>query len=371
MKILVSCLAFDEGKSGISDYIVSTVKEMIIEHEVFLLIHPSDASIFPLSSDKLHFRYVAEWIKRPLISMFWHLFILPFSMNFNFYDLFFLPAGNRRLMAHYPKRTVVTFHDLSQFHIPSKYDGFRMFYIKKIIPYFLRKAPCIYAISENTKKDLIRFYAIPANKIEVNYNGYNPQKLENPISLEELHNKFNLHKKYMLYIARVEHPGKNHMGLLKAYDLLPNDLMAEYDLVCAGGLWNGGEIVMQQVTKLQHPENIHFVGFVSNQEMASLYKNASLYVFPSLYEGFGIPVLEAFAAGIPVICSDRSSLPEIGGTAVLTFNPDKPQSIVESMKAVLTNPNLQNDMIQRGKDRLQNFSWYLHTQRIINSFKLN
>lgn len=369
MKIFVSCLAFDDGKSGISDYIISVVKEMLAEHHVFLLIHPSDADIFPLKSNNLHFIYVSEWIKRPLFSMFWHLYILQFCVKFKSYDLIFLPAGNRRLMAHYPPNTAITFHDLSQYHIPAKYDAFRMFYIKKVIPHYLRKAPRIYAISENTKSDLIRFYNIPADKIEVNHNGYNSQKLTDAISYEALKSKFRLTKKYMLYIARVEHPGKNHMGLLKAYDLLPIELMETYDLVCAGGLWNGSEIVLQQVQKMQQPQNIHFPGFVSNQEVAALYKNASLYVFPSLYEGFGIPVLEAFAAGIPVICSDRSSLPEIGGEAVLTFNPDDPHSIVERMQTVLKDANLQSNMIQLGQARLRNFSWRTHTQKILNSFR--
>lgn len=116
----------------------------------------------------------------------------------------------------------------------------------------------------------------------------------------------------MLYIGRIEHPGKNHLGLLKAYDMLPKEMMEEYDLVCAGGMWNGSEVVLQHVHNMQQPKNVHFLGFVSNQEMAALYIHASLYVFPSLYEGFGIPILEAFAAGVPVICSNRSSLPEIG-----------------------------------------------------------
>jgi len=168
-KILVSCLAFDNGKSGISDYIVSTVKQMIKLHDVYLLIHPSDIEVFPLRDPHLHFIEVAEWIKKPIISMLWHLYILPWSPSLKRYDLIFLPAANRRLFCRYNHKTILTFHDLSQFHIRSKYDLLRNFYIKHIVPHYLHKAPLIYAISESTKYDLRRFYGIPGNRIHVNY----------------------------------------------------------------------------------------------------------------------------------------------------------------------------------------------------------
>ncbi|MDD4310600.1 MAG: glycosyltransferase family 1 protein [Candidatus Cloacimonetes bacterium] len=369
MKILVSCLAFDEGKSGISDYIVSTTKEMLHNNQVTLLIHPSDASIFPLKSPRLNYLYVAEWLKRPVLSMLWHLYLLPVLLLLKRYDLVFLPAGNRRLLAIYPAKTVVTFHDLSQFHVPAKYDAFRMFYIKRIIPHYLKKAPKIYAISQNTKEDIVRFYHIPSAQIEVNYNGYDPDKISSEVSLPELMKRFSLHKKYLLYIARIEHPGKNHLNLLKAYELLPQEIKNNYDLVCAGGLWNGGEIVMSYAKKMADSAKIHFPGFVPNSYLGALYQNASLYVFPSFYEGFGIPLLEAFAAGIPVVCSDSSSLPEIGYPAVLTFKPDNPQSIAQAILTVLKDADLQADMVKKGKERLLSFSWRKHTQTILDTWK--
>lgn len=369
MQILISCLAFDEGKSGISDYIVSVCREMIVEHQVTLLIHPSDKAIFPLKSPNLRYIRIPEWIKRSAISMFWHLFVLPYSIDFKPYDLVFLPAGNRRLMAKYPKNTAVTFHDLSQFHIAAKYDGFRMFYIKHVIPYFLRTAPRIYAISENTKKDMVLYYRLPPNRIQINYNGYSPEKLSNSTGIEELRKGLNLNKKYILYVARIEHPGKNHLNLIKAYALLPAEIRDEYDLVCAGGFWNGSDKVFAYAGQLECFKSIHFTGFVSNADMAALYLNASLYVFPSLYEGFGIPMLEAFAAGIPVVCANRSSLPEIGLDAVISFDPEKPEMMAKDMLTVLKDPGLAQEMVRKGRERLAAFSWKKHTNTILNSFR--
>lgn len=366
--ILVSCLAFDEGKSGISDYIISVCSKMLENNKLTLLIHPSDAKIFPLRHANLGFIEIPEWIKRPAVSMFWHLFIIPFYYSFSTYDLVFLPAGNRRLMARYPAHTVVTFHDLSQFHIAAKYDALRMFYIKHIIPYFLRKAPVIYAISESTKADLVKYYHIPAARIGVNYNGYDPQKLKTAISKEELFKRLSLSKKYLLYIARIEHPGKNHLNLLKAYQMLPEELKAEYDLICPGGHWNGSETVLNYARQMPCSANIHFPGFVSNEEVAALYANASLYVFPSLYEGFGIPMLEAFAAELPVVCSNCSSLPEIGGDAVLCFDPQVPSDIARQITSVLADAQLGQDLVSKGRIRLEQFSWQTHTDKILSSF---
>lgn len=368
-KLLVSCLAFDGGKSGISDYTVNVVRELLKHEAVTLLIHPSDQAIFPLQHSSLSFEPVAEWIKRPLISMLWHLYCLPRLIARKKWQMLFLPAGNRRLLASYSIPTVVTFHDLSQYHIPGKYDALRTLYIKWIIPHYLKKAPAIFAISNSTKADMLRFYKMKAQQIELNYNGYDPAKLDDALPLNELKAKFGIKGKYLLYIARIEHPGKNHLKLLQAYEKLPQWIRDDYELVCAGGKWNKAEAVLDYHAQMQDRERIHFPGFVEGAEIASLYHNASLYVFPSLYEGFGIPLLEAFAAGLPVVCSERSSLPEIGGDAVRTFNPEDPDEIARQIELVLCNPPLGLQMIFLGHERLKDFSWALHAGKILKSLQ--
>jgi len=368
-KILVSCLAFDDGKSGISDYIVSVVKELLKVHELHLLIHPADKEIFPIRNERLHFVEIPQMLSKPLLSMAWHLYILPFWPSLKRYDLIFLPAANRRLFCRYNDRTILTFHDLSQFHIPGKYDIFRMFYIKHIVAHYLYKAPRIYAISESTKYDLRRYFGIPGNRIHVNYNGYDPTKLENPSTREELEAKYGFKGKYLLYIARIEHPGKNHINLLKAYEQLPEELKKDYSLVLGGSLWNGGELVMNYHARMKDKARICFAGFVKERDLAGLYKNASLYVFPSFYEGFGIPILEAFASGLPVVCSNTSSLPEIGKNAVLTFNPKKPKEIAAAIHSVLSNPALADDLKAKAYKRLEDFSWERHAKRLLETLR--
>lgn len=368
-KILISCMAFDKGKSGIADYIISVTKELIKAHEVYLLIHPSDIDNFPFRDKHLHFIESPQWVKNPFASMFWHLYLLPFYPSLKRFDLIFLPAANRRLFCSYNKRTILTFHDLSQFHIPGKYDILRMFYIKHIVPHYLHKAPRIYAISESTKYDLRRFFGIPGSRIFVNYNGYDPAKLENPISCAELESKYHVKGKYLLYIARIEHPGKNHLNLLKAYDLLPQSIKDEYCLVLSGSDWNGADVVKEYWHRMRDRKRVIFTGFVQDSDLAGLYKHASLYVFPSLYEGFGIPLLEAFAAGVPVVCSNTSSLPEIGKKAVLTFNPQKASEIASAIQSVLSNPALADALKAKAYKRLEAFSWERHAKQLLETLR--
>ncbi len=366
MNILISALVFDEGKSGIADYLISICHELSKKHKLELLMHPSDAEIFPVKNENIRFRYVKEYLKRPILSMFWHLYILPMIIRSNNYDLILLPAGNRRLLARYPEQTVVIFHDLAQYYVPDKFDRLRMFYVKTVIPHYLRKAPCVMAISENTKNDLIRYYNLPLESIEVNYNGYDPRKLENTITGSEVRHLYNLRHPYLYYNSRIEHPVKNHLHLIRAFELLPDEVKESYDLVFSGAERRGSGIVFKYVKDSPVKNNIRFLGYVDPGVQGALYRNADLYLFPSLYEGFGISLLEAMASGIPVLCSNRSSLPEIGGDAVLTFDPEMHADIAAKILLVINNPKLRQRMIERGLSRVRQFSWQNHIDKMLS-----
>ena len=371
-RILVSAMGYDGGKSGISEYIRSTVLKLAENNKIDLIILKKELPNFPhQESDNINLIVYSNLLAKPAINMLWHLFILPFTLNFKKYDFIFLPAGNRRLFCRYPIKTYITMHDLSQYHIENKYDGFRMFYVKKIIPRFLSKAHCIFSISESTKKDLIKYYKLDENKIVINYNGFNSStySAENCIKREDSKVLSSINSKYILYVARIEHPGKNHLNLIKAYEMLPDAVKKEYCLVFAGSFWNEGEKVREYANKSKDKNKINFLGFVDDAEMPGLYKNASLYAFPSFYEGFGIPILEAMSSEIPVICSNTSSLPEVGGDAVYTFDPEKPEDIKQKMELLLNDEKIRSDMIAKGNIRVKEFSWEKHCNIIIREYE--
>ncbi len=370
LNIFVSGLAYDKGKSGIADYTNNVVRELSKQHKLTVLIHPDDLDLFSVKNENISFKFAPVYVNRAINSMLWHLFILPFHLGHSTYDFIFLPAGNRRLLSIYPKPTIVTFHDLSQFHIENKYDSFRMFYIKKVIPFFLKKAQSVMAISKSTIKDMMSYYGMKYDDIILNYNGYNQNRFYAGQDATSVKEKYKLSKEYLLYIARIEHPGKNHVKLIEAYGMLSDEIKAKYDLVFAGSDWNGAEEVHKVARQSDCSSNIKFLGFVPDDDLPSLYCGATLYVFPSLYEGFGIPLVEAMASGTPVVCSNTSSLPEVGGEAVFTFNPESSEEIMESIFKVLTNDNLRAKMIERGLEEIKRFSWEKHTNKILEIYKI-
>jgi glycosyltransferase involved in cell wall biosynthesis len=371
-KILVSAMGYDGGKSGISEYINSTVLELAKKNKIDLMILKKELENCPFKgNDNINLIIYSDFLAKPAINMLWHLFIFPFTFSFKKYDFVFLPAGNRRLFCRYPIKTYITMHDLSQYHIENKYDKFRMYYVKKIIPRYLKKADVIFSISESTKKDLIKYYQLDEKKIVINHNGFDSTVYCDKDKDKENNKEIlpNNGKKYIFYVARIEHPGKNHLNLIKAYEMLPAAIKSEYDLLFAGSFWSDGEKVAEYAKKSPDSENIKFLGFVKDEAMPGLYRNASLYAFPSFYEGFGIPILEAMSSGIPVVCSNTSSLPEVGGDAVHTFNPEQPKDIKKKIELVLNDKTLKDGMIKRGLARVKEFSWAKHCNIIIKEFK--
>ena len=198
MKILLLAIPFDNGKSGISVYIREVVKALEQQgHELTLIVEDDGAKEFE------RFELIRIKKRNALFSMLYCLFILPWQVKWKKYDLCIMLAANRRVFFRYPIPTVAVVHDLSQYHVPVKYDRFRMLYIKKVLPHYVRKAQYICAISHSTANDLVRYWNIPEEKITVVYNGFTPPE---KVQAEK--------RKQILYISRIEHPGKNHLNLL-------------------------------------------------------------------------------------------------------------------------------------------------------------
>jgi glycosyltransferase involved in cell wall biosynthesis len=369
-KILVSAMPYDGGKSGISVYINETLAKLSVKHQLTVLILESDLEKFPVRNDNITFKVFSDSLASALKNMLWHLFVLPRKLKFSDYDFIFLPAGNRRLFYKYPIFSVVTLHDLSQYHIKGKYDMFRMFYIKKVIPFFIKRADHIMNVSGSTFDDAVKYYHIPEEIMSVNYNGYNADLYNSQkISGEGVLGKYDIKGKFILYISRIEHPGKNHLNLVKAYEQLPESLKKNYSLILGGSFWPGSEVVEMYIKESPDRDRIKCIGFVPTEDLPMLYRAADCYVFPSFFEGFGLSLLEAMACGTPVVCSNRSSLPEIGGDAVRLFNPDSPEDIAEQVQMVIEEPLVAEEMIKKGFKRVSLFDWQIHADKIVEIYE--
>lgn len=352
MKILVSCVPFDRGKSGISVYIRELTAALAARgHELTLIVEKDAVDHFP-GFQKI---VLPGFCRRAVFSMLYHLWILPFRINFRKYDMAIICAANRRAFCRYPVFTAAVVHDLSQYHVEAKYDRLRMFYIRRLLPRYVRKAQAPVAISRSTAADMTEYWHIPAGRISVIPDGLSvvggggdagPWLRSHGIS-----------EPFVLYISRLEHPGKNHVNLIRAWNLLPPRLAERYDLVLAGSPWNGSDRIFQEAAMSPFSAHIHFPGFVASEMLPDLYRRAAGYVFPSFFEGFGLSLIEAMHFELPCCCSNTSSLKEIGEGAALLFDPGSAPDIADALTRLLTDETLRGELRAAGKRRAGEFTW--------------
>ena len=355
MKLLVDIIPYDRGRSGISAYARHVVKELVAQgHDVTLVTEPGVAAEFFPGFSAIE---APGWTRRAVFSMLWHLFCLPRKIKKSGCVACLLLAANRRILRSFPLPTVAVVHDLSQYHVEAKYDAARMFYIKRVLPHYVRRAPRVVAISKSTAADLVKYWKIPEEKISVVYDGFTPPPLQSEVGTL---------RTAILYISRLEHPGKNHVRLIEAYGRLPRELASRHPLVLVGADWNGADAVHAAAEASPYRDLIQFRGFVSNEEMPRLWGEAAAYVFPSLFEGFGLSLLEAMAAGVPCACSRTSSLGELGEGVAELFDPESVDEIAASLSRLLTSDNTAR--IAAGRARASSFSWSRCARELLASF---
>lgn len=358
MNILVSCMGYDGGKSGISTYMRNVIENFKdSSHSITLILEYDSVDTFK------DYKKIAipRVFSKSLMGMLWHFFILPFYTFRKKYDCILILAASRRYLAFSKIPQIGVIHDLSAYRIDKKYDPIRMFYLRKLQPWLGKRLDEIVAISQSTKDDIIRYWRITPDKVTLNYNGLT--KLQQPD--ERIQKRLDL-KKYILYVSRIEHPGKNHLGLIKAYRSLPTSIRDEYKLVFAGSDWKGAKTVRDYVSQSSDSDKIIFTGFVSNAELSSLYKQASIFVFPSFSEGFGLPLLEAMSSSVPCACANNTSLGEIAGDAALLFYPENTDQISNCILRILSDEELSADLTQRGIARSKQFNWNHHSLKLLS-----
>jgi len=355
LKLLVDAIPFDGGRSGLSQYALNVVRALAeAGHAVTLVTEPGVAARWFAGFRAIE---APRWTRPAVLSMLWHLFCLPRRIRKSGCDAVLVLAANRRALWRCPRPTVGVVHDLSQYHVAAKYDPLRTFYVTRVLPHFVRKMHRVVAISKSTAADLVRFWKVPSDRISVVYDGFTPPR---PPAGEPPA------RSSILYVSRLEHPGKNHVGLIEAYGKLPRDVASRHPLVLAGGDWNGADAVRAAADASPYRDLIRFAGFVPDEALPKLWAEAAAYVFPSRFEGFGLSLVEAMSAGIPVACSKTSSLGELGEGVAELFDPESPDEIAAALLKILAGDNAAR--IAAGRRRAAGFSWARCAAGLVEAF---
>ncbi len=358
IKICYDHLCFWEKYGGVSKYFVEIIKRLPPHQFKLLLRYSNNEYIKEIPNIKIHHLLNSYNFKGKarLISEVGKLFSIPnlIKGDFNIYHPTHYDCYGLR---HIPKRvrTVATIHDMNYFTIPEYYPPHPINKNNQII--MARSVDHIITVSKKSKEDLQEYLNIPESKISVIYHGIDQEAFQNaPLIKYE--------QPYLLFVGR-RNQYKNFNILLHAIATL-SEQGFECNLVCAGLPATNSE--WQKISDLKINGKVSFIQ-ASDIELVNLYKQAIAFVFPSFYEGFGLPILEAMAAGCPTLISDASCFPEIAQDASLYFNPAEVDSLIEGIKKIIEDDNLRSSLVTKGAKRVRDFSWERSVRNHLRTYK--
>jgi glycosyltransferase involved in cell wall biosynthesis len=270
-------------------------------------------------------------------------------------DALFVPAHTVSWI--HPQKTIVVVHGLEYEMTPQAYSFWERIYMRFSIRNSCRWAKKIISVSKNTKNDLVELYGVDKNKISVVYEGYATTEKFNRA------NEFDAYKPYLLFIGRLEER-KNIKGIIESFEILKRDYQAPHRLVLAGRGGYGYDDIQEKIEHSLSKKDIIKLGFMGEESKNSLIKGADIFLFPTLYEGFGIPILEAQSLGVPVITSNISSMPEVAGNEKILADPKNAHQIAKLTFELSNNQVFREETIRLGYANAQKFSWEKCAQEI-------
>ncbi|MCK5084813.1 MAG: glycosyltransferase family 4 protein [Candidatus Pacebacteria bacterium] len=345
--------AFVKIRTGTEEYSYQFIKNLTkvdtSSHQIFLYVKNNSKIDFELPKNFI--------IQKICYNRLWTQLGLSLEIKKNPIDVLFIPSHTIPII--HSKNTVVTIHGLEFKYHPESYSFKERTLLKLNTFIAVKWSSKIIVPSESTKKDLIEFYKVDENKIKVVYHGVKSQKPIKSKAYKVKNNNFNI-----LFIGRLE-KRKNLVNLIKAFELFkkhsPNPFCqrgdSNYKLILAGKEGFGFEEIKKAIYKSQYKSDIILKGYVSEREKEELYKNTNIFILPSFYEGFGLPILEAMSYGVPIVCSNASSLPEIAGDAALLIDSNNIQDISNAIEKIICDENLRNEMTKKGFENVEKFSW--------------
>jgi glycosyltransferase involved in cell wall biosynthesis len=357
MRIGIDATPLPENPVGAGIYIIQLIRaldKLNKEHELVIFAHPMGRSLIDIQPSP-----TLEWVdvkeKSPAMRLLWEQTRLPILAKRQGIDL--LHSLHYTSPLALPCKSIVTFHDMTFFLFPELHTRVKKHFFPFAIRMSAQRAEKLIAVSESTRRDSMCILNIPPEKIITAPNGISQKfhPISNQEKLEECRRKFNLQGEFILYVGLLE-PRKNLPLLLTAYKKL-NQVTDPPPLVIVGRKGWGQEEIERQLDELDIAERVHFTGYVPDSDLPIVYNLATVFVYPSIYEGFGFPPLEAMACGTPVITTAVSSMPDHVGKAGILVPPNDEETLVQAMKLIIEDKALQKQLSIEGRQQAKKFTW--------------
>jgi len=362
--------ANQKSRVGIGQFAFNIIEELErIDKKNEYFVYLKESPLSDLPKERGGWKYL---IFGP--SKFWTQFALPFKLftQKQKLDIFFTPSHYAPRFSPVP--TVISIMDLWHHRHPEQFAKKDLYQLTKWEGYSVRRASHIMTISEFSKREILDIYQIPADRVTVAYPGFTKfqipdSKFQINTNIQKIKQKYKINGNYLLYLGTLQ-PKKNVEGLIRAFSLLIADYQSPITLVVAGKKGWLYEKIFELVKELKLEDKVVFTGFVEEEDKPYLLAGAKAFVFPSFYEGFGIPVLEAMSLGVPVVISKEGSLPEVGGQTAIYFDPYKVESMAASLRKVLNlNDKEKNEIIKAGYKQAKKFSWEKCAKQILTTLE--
>lgn len=371
MKIAVNLLPFRKQLAGAGRYAKNIMKHLALidkENEYVLFVTDENKAHFETENNNFRFEVCPFQSKRIYYRIFYEQFVFPFRLRKVHADILFTPSVAVPLL--YSGSMFTTIHDVVYMRMKKKYPFLRKHYVSFITSQAARKSDVVVTVSEFSKKEIQELLHTGNKKIVVTYNGvddsfYSPVEEE---SKSELRQKYGLPEKFLLYVGAIE-PGKNLDTLITVFEELIKDGEDDVKLVMTGGVGWRKETILDLLGEKGLIDRSVILPYIPDAELPVLYSTASVFVYISSYEGFGIPVLEAMASGTPVVASNSPSISEFAGEAVLLQQPMDVMGIKYAVKSLLNDADKRKLYIEKGKQRAEQYNWFTSAETLLKSFK--
>lgn len=369
MSIYVDVSAAVHHRAGLGRYAESLARALLPQlGDKLALFYNREAGVGPLTGlEQMPSRTVALGYK-PWRMLIWLAQLGRFSFKRWLPNAQLFHATEHLLLPLPDIPTVLTVHDLIFHHLPEHHKILNRWYLNMTLPLYCRRADHIIAVSEATRRDLLTIYQLPPEKVSVIYEAAAPRfRPQTDTHLAAIRQRYQLPERYLLYVGTIE-PRKNLTRLLHAWEKLYQAHQAPPLVIVGKRGWLASDLFVALENIPAH-KAVLLTGYIQDADLPAIYAGATAFVFPSLYEGFGLPPLEAMACGTPVACSNTSSLPEVVGDAALTFNPTNLDAMTETLKRLLNDVDLQVELRVRGLQRAAKFSWERTAQETLTVYE--